>query len=555
MANHLIRRQYTIKAACLALCLALSFALGVAFHKYLGVSGILTFVRSPAAYLRGRSTGWESFPALEYTQDKGGMSLRRQAETVLLPIIIDGKRLSNSYPVPKAGGAITAVKTSIIILDRLGGLYRYDMKTGSFAKPQAPPLPNNLEAYLQHRKSSINLASPNAQLEFRAYSIAFLPDRSELAVAYDKFDAALGKLRTIVSVIPIDATTFAATGVWRQVFASDPYPPGTAASGGGRMAYRGDGKLYLSLGDHYTTEPQVSQDPGSAFGKIVALDIEAGKRRIVTTGLRNPQGLTLLKNGQLLGTDQGPRGGDTLNVITEGSNYGWPEVTLGTMYENYGNYVEESESHVGRIFGYTAPLFAWLPDVAVSQLIEIHKFNVRWDGDLLVSSLKAASLYRIRLESGRVLYSEPIWVGQRIRDIAQAADGTIVLWTDDTQLLLIKVDTGQLAINRPLPAVVDDAMLIKCMVCHHFGPTNPADPAPSLTHLLNRRIASDAFRYSPGLRTKQGNWTKTRLAEFLSDPAKFADGTDMPNLGLNAETIRDIVDTLERESAAPAVSR
>jgi cytochrome c2 len=273
-------------------------------------------------------------------------------------------------------------------------------------------------------------------------------------------------------------------------------------------------------------------------------------------GHRNPQGLTFLKNGQLLSTEQGPRGGDKLNVITEGNNYGWPNVTLGTTYADYDNYDwGAGSSLVGRITGYAAPLFAWIPDIAVSQLIEIDNFNPRWDGDLLVGSLKASSLFRLRLEAGRVLYSEPIWIGQRIRDLAQTKDGTIVLWTDDSQLLFVDVDADQLAQKRLYPVVVSDTAVDGCMTCHHFGPTNPGDPAPSLTHLLNRPIASDAFPYSSGLRAKLGNWTKDRLVEFLSDPAKFASGTNMPNLVLDPEQVKNIVDTLARASGSPAASQ
>src|SRR5262249_39868692 len=196
-----------------------------------------------------------------------------------------------------------------------------------------------------------------------------------------------------------------------------------------------------------------------------------------------------------------------LNVITEGSNYGWPDVTLGTDYTSYE--WDVGSSLVGSHTGYAAPLFAWIPSIAVSQLIQVDNFHSRWNGDLLVGSLKASSLYRLRLETDRVVYSEPIWIGQRIRDIVQTAEGVIVLWTDDTQLLFITVDKDQLATKRRVPDVVSDAVVdAHCLACHHFGPTSPEDRAPTLSNLLNRPIASDSFRYSVGLRAKQGTWTK-----------------------------------------------
>jgi cytochrome c2 len=265
--------------------------------------------------------------------------------------------------------------------------------------------------------------------------------------------------------------------------------------------------------------------------------------------------LTFTKSGELLSTEHGERGGDELNLIIEGSNYGWPNVTLGTEYDNY-NWSKIGDFAVGKSLpgshaGYKAPLFAWLPSIASSQLIEVTNFDERWNGDLLVASLKASSLYRLRLEAGRVLYSEPIFIGQRVRDITETTDGTIILWTDDSQLLFLTIDKDQLAFNRREPVVVADALVTNnCMICHHLGPTKPGDFAPTLSDLLNRPIASDAFRYSPGLRAKSGAWTKDLLVEFLSDPTKFASGTYMPAFNLGREQIEEIVDGLVRASSA-----
>jgi hypothetical protein len=468
-----------------------------AFYSYFGVYAG-DFIRSPLAHWRVHLRGWASFEAPQFTQDHGGVYFRRNVETALLPLIIDGRRLSDSYPVPKMGGAIAVVGTTVIILDRLGRLYRYDLKTRAFGLlPGIPQLPNNLEAYLAHRPGlPVNLAeAPND--EFRARSITLLPDRKELAVAYDKFDETSDKIRTVVSVIPFDVTTLAASGAWQQIFASDvfAYLQGIT-SGAGILTYRGDGKLYLTLGDHYTVDPKVSEDSNSTFGKIIEIDLATKKWREISKRHRNPEGLTFRKSGQLVSTEHGPQGGDKLNVIEEGSDYGWPNVTPGTAYNRYD--WDVGTSLVGSHTGYKAPLFAWVPSIAPTQLIEINNFHPRWDGDLLVGTLKAESLYRLRLEADRVLYSERIWIGQRIRDLTQTKDGTIVLWTDDTALLFITVDTDQLEVRRRTPDIISEALeSSNCLGCHHFGPTNPTDFAPSLSGLLNRPIASDAFSYSP----------------------------------------------------------
>jgi glucose/arabinose dehydrogenase len=552
------------RAISIAIGFALCFAAGVAFNKYVGLQTTLAFAKAPAARLRILRREWNSFQQLQYTLDQGDVYPPRYVETGLLPLVLTKKRLSDSYPVAKYGGAITIVGATVVIVDRLGSFYRYDLKTASFGKLQLPPLPNNLEAYLRERRNlggvrHGNLAGVEAQDEFRAHDVTFLSDRNELAVAYDRFDDTLGKLRTVVSVIPIDVATLVATGDWQTKFTSDPYAPGTAPFAGGRMAYQGKDKLYLSLGDQYIYEPPVAQDPNTTFGKIVEVDLLSKKWRQISMGHRNPQGLAFIKSGQLIATENGPRGGDGLSIITEGSNYGWPNVSLGTGYGSYeaapDGRTGTRASLVGRIDDYTAPLFAWLPSVAPTQLIQIENFNSRWDGDLLVGSLKGTSLYRIRLQAGRVLYSEPIRIGQRIRDLAQTNNGTIVLWTDDAQLMFVSVDTDKLGQKLLGSAFLGEIQTAGCLGCHHFGPTHPGDPAPTLSNLLNRPIASDVFPYSTGLRGKQGTWTKALLIEFLTDPTKFASGTVMPSmrmLGLSQEQVEEIADTLAQASQSPS---
>ncbi|AMN45160.1 PQQ-dependent sugar dehydrogenase [Rhodoplanes sp. Z2-YC6860] len=84
--------------------------------------------------------------------------------------------------------------------------------------------------------------------------------------------------------------------------------------------------------------------------------------------------------------------------------------------------------------------------------MEVENFDPAWDGDLLVTSLKAQSIYRLRRDgSGRIVYSEPIALGHRLRDIAALPDGTMVLWTDDARLLFLNVDRAAFAANRRAP--------------------------------------------------------------------------------------------------------
>src|ERR1700758_2605996 len=124
---------------CFVLCFAMGLTADLFLYKYFGVTAV-TLIKTPLGYWRLHQRG--SFEALQITQDNGGVYFRRNIETALLPLIIDGKRLSDSYPVPKGGGAITVVDRTVIILDRGGGLYRYDLTTGSFGLlPGIPRLP------------------------------------------------------------------------------------------------------------------------------------------------------------------------------------------------------------------------------------------------------------------------------------------------------------------------------------------------------------------------------------------------------------------------------
>jgi cytochrome c2 len=127
----------------------------------------------------------------------------------------------------------------------------------------------------------------------------------------------------------------------------------------------------------------------------------------------------------------------------------------------------------------------------------------------------------------------------------QLKNGTIVLWTDDTQLLFVSVDREQLAGNLRLSMRVSESLHYACMYCHHFGPTSPADFAPTLSNIFSRKIGSDNFHYSEALRSKEGRWTEQSLKEFLSNPGNFANGTAMPALDLNTEKINEIVAVLE----------
>jgi len=511
-------------AACLAA--ALIFALGAAAHAY----------RIEARELARRLILWVSPAAVERvtsrqrTQDAQPFESGHDLETVLLPLKIKAIRVSDHYPLAKNKGAITAVGDSVVIVDRLGAFFSCSAD-GRVAMLKLPPLPNNVSGYLQ---AGFRLTTQT----FVTYSMEYLSSKKILAVAHDRFHSQSGKTQLAVSTIGIDDRSLEATGPWRTIFASeDVAAEGSNDGMGGRLAVDGRQTLYLTTGEKIHRTPK---GRSSSLGSIIAIDADTEKARTLSVGHRNAQGLTITKTGAILATEHGPVGGDELNLIVEGSNYGWPETTLGTEYAEFGWTQSETTGSHGK---YAMPVFAWLPSIAVSNLIEVQGFSERWDGDLLVASLKGQSLFRLRLDGGRVLYSEPIWIGQRIRDITQIKDGTIVLWSDDTQLHFITVDAARLKANRRLSAGVSDELAV-CMICHHVGATSPASTAPTLSGLFERRIASDTFRYTAALRSKDGMWTDELMEAFLDNPGAFASGTSMPRPNLSPEQLKRAVQAL-----------
>ncbi len=472
----------------------------------------------------------------QYAKDSPAGSELRTLESAVLPLTLRAVSLAKGGKFPAAGGAIANVEGTIVVLDRLGGLYAY--RNDRLEALDYGEFPNNLKAFVAHSKNRLNSDS------FRTHSVAYDRARGKLYVCYEKY-ASPSTNRFSISAISIDRKTLAKAGDWESIYEA-PGLDSTEAlgnAGGGKMLIAGN-SLYFSIGDFglYGTPPtseHAAQDPKSPFGKIHEFDLSTKALKTMSLGHRNTQGLALNKNGKLVNAEHGPQGGDELNIIEEGKNYGWPVRTYGTEYGTYSWPLATGEGGTK----YAEPLLAFVPSIGVSSVHLVSGFDERWNGDLLVGSLKAQSLFRVRTFGDRIVFSEPLWIGHRIRDISQLND-QIVLLTDDAQLIFMSVDRPRLASNSRSEDKVKPE-LAACVRCHHFGQTTPANLAPSLSNILNRKIASDGFvRYSESLRKSGGSWDKEKLARFIANPAAFAPGTGMPNLGLSPREIESIVDIL-----------
>jgi hypothetical protein len=398
---------------------------------------------------------------------------RERLETALLPLIKD------IVPIPAAagltpgyGGGLVVIGDKIIVVDQRGQFAMVADKGGRIEKLALPPLPSNAADYARLARPPREIASGFlVDTGFTVHDVEFRrePAGIRLYVSYEKFLPQAGTTALAVSAILLDAD-LAPRGSWEDIYQGAPLKAEwySGSAGGGRMLVRGDA-LLLTVGDYnldnvFMRSRLEAQDPQSDLGKILSIDLTTKAKTIVSMGHRNPEGLAATHDGTIYATEHGPRGGDLLTHIVAGANFGWPIVTLGTHYLSY-QWPNRDADRGGAVF--SAPTFAWVPSIAPSNLIEVAGFHHAWDQDLLVASLKAQSLFRLRLDGdGRVVYSEPIWIGERLRDLGSLPDGSLVLLTDSAKLIFLSVDTDQLATDkRDWPPPVR-APQTGCRGCH-----------------------------------------------------------------------------------------
>ena len=214
----------------------------------------------------------------------------------------------------------------------------------------------------------------------------------------------------------------------------------------GRMVFDREGYLYLSVGDRGEAPNLMAEHPAQGLaqhqGTVIRLRDDgqvpsdnpfvgqAGAMpEVWSYGHRNPQGLAVHpQTGEVWENEHGPRGGDEVNLIQKGLNYGWPVVSSGI---NYDGSVYSLETHRG---GIESPLWTWVPSIATSgMLFYTGEQFPWWQGNIFVGGLVAEQLARLTVEGGRVVNSEILLAGVlgRIRDVRQGPDGFVYLAIDD----------------------------------------------------------------------------------------------------------------------------
>lgn len=228
--------------------------------------------------------------------------------------------------------------------------------------------------------------------------------------------------------------------IWRQT-------PKMSGRGhfGHRIAFGPDSKLYISNGERQEFTP--AQDMGGNLGKIVRLNDDGSvpkdnpfasrggvAAQIWSLGHRNPLGLAFDSKGRLWDVEMGPKGGDELNLVLKGRNYGYPIVSNGDHYDG-----KDIPDHATRP-EFEAPKVWWTPVISPGDMIFYSGSRFPgWKGDVLVAGLSSKALIRVDVDGGQPREVERWDMGQRIREVEQGPDGSVWLLEDGKGGRLLKL--------------------------------------------------------------------------------------------------------------------
>jgi len=297
-----------------------------------------------------------------------------------------------------------------LITERGGKLLLFDAAGKSRAVRQVPRVYVNGQGGLLDVVVSANFAANG--LIYLSYAKKLSGGRAGTAVTRARLDVANARLRDVAEIFVMDT------------------PSSGGRHFGSRIVEARDGSLFVTLGER--GDRPLAQDNSTHNGTVIRITQKGaphpanpnlgGLPEIWSYGHRNAQGAALDRNGQLYVVEHGARGGDEVNRVRKGANYGWPVISYGRHYS--GLKIGEGQVKAGM----EQPQFYWDPSIAPSGLaIYSGKANAAWAGDFLVGSLKFDMISRLKQKGGKMVEVERIAAPQteRVRDIREAPDGSI----------------------------------------------------------------------------------------------------------------------------------
>jgi cytochrome c2 len=516
--------------------------------KNLKNSFIAEITKKKYIFLYGRESYLENIYSTQYNNSSSLSPEAKILESAHLPLDIKSIFSDKFSRVALGGGSLFTINDNVYVLDRLGNFFLVSLP--NLKKVDLPKPINNIDSYILNSQ----LGSGLSDIHLRVISAAYDPSRRDLFVGFTRFYN-VNCNKFVISSLHLDPKEIL-DRKWVDIYVSECVPPKQFSHEGGGRLFISDNKLYFTVGypdsigyleDLGKRDLNNTQDIISSFGKIYEYNLTNKQIQMLSYGHRNPQGLFYNKK-TLYESEHGPEGGDEINIIKKGVNYGWPIQTFGTRYGKYNYEVDSIKKHDEH---FEEPIFSFVPSIGISNIIVLKNFHSQWNGDLIIGSLKGQSIFRAKLSrTGYVQFVEQIWIGHRIRDIVESK-GKIILLTDDSQVILISVNVPLLEKNKKnlLSNITNmDTKIERCLQCHALGQSIDTNSAPNLKNIIGRKIGSDMHfkNYSEGIKNFNAVWDPELLTKYIQDPHRTIPGTTMPNLNISKSESEEIVSILKK---------
>jgi glucose/arabinose dehydrogenase/cytochrome c2 len=365
-----------------------------------------------------------------------------------------------------------------------------------------------------------------------------------------------------------------------------------------RMLFLPDKTMLVGVGSGGQGNRGMVQRLDNQAGKIIHLDrdgaaiaggpfrqVSGARPELWAVGFRNSAGLTRAADGTIWTIDIGPKGGDELNVVKPGGNYGWPLVTWGFDYT--GRAMSDKQEDPD----FVDPVATWAPSRAPGDLMQYNGDRFpEWKGDLFASELMGQVLRRIRVRDNKVVLEEALLgdLRERIRSVATGPDGYIYLVTDSARGRLFRLRPGkagkgevgrvakpydksaggnmeedfkrrgvyqerftQVLFNFKYDEAKAKALFGQnCASCHNAGTFTTGEIGPDLNGVVGRQSGQlPGYAYSAAMRNPKTSvkWDNDSLVSFISNAQAYYPGTKMAIAPIDdLETVRQIAAYLER---------